>query len=110
MLMNGYQGFVPVNFLMKCQRLRDFGVGSAKGTFEAMMGAVECYLPQEDFLSKLVCFVADAASVNFGDISGALTAIAELKHGHCIKLLQLRLAWLLNDLPKLVGLCFKLTF
>ena len=78
MLMNGYQGFVPVNFLMKCQRLRDFGVGSAKGTFEAMMGAVECYLPQEDFLSKLVCFVADAASVNFGDISGALTAIAQL--------------------------------
>ena len=75
-----------------------------------MMGEVECYLPQEDFLSKLVCFVADAASVNFGDISGALTAIAELKHGHCIKLLQLRLAWLLNDLPKLVGLCFKLTF
>ena len=54
------------------------GVGSAKGTFEAMMGEVECYLPQEDFLSKLVCFVADAASVNFGDISGALTAIAQL--------------------------------
>ena len=42
------------------------------------MGEVECYLPQEDFLSKLVCFVADAASVNFGDISGALTAIAQL--------------------------------
>ena len=45
MLVNGYQGFVPVNFFIKCQRLRDFGGSSAKGMFEAMMGAVECYLP-----------------------------------------------------------------
>ena len=55
-----------VNFLIKCQRLRDFGGGSAKGTFEAMMSAVECYLPREDFLSKLICLVTDGASVNFG--------------------------------------------
>ena len=52
--------------------------GSAKGTFDAMMGTLECYLPQEDFLGKLLCLVADKASVNFGKITGALTAIAEL--------------------------------
>ena len=81
-LVNGYQGFVPVNFLMKCQRLRHFGGGegggSAIGMLEAMLGMVECYLPREDFLSKLVCLVADGTSINFGEISGALTTIAEL--------------------------------
>ena len=54
------------------------GGGSAIGMLEAMLGMVECYLPREDFLSKLVCLVADGTSINFGEISGALTTIAEL--------------------------------
>ena len=46
MLVNGYQGFFPVNVLMKGQNLSNFLGGSAKGSFEAMVDAVECYLPQ----------------------------------------------------------------
>ena len=99
MLVNGFQGFVPINFLMKCQRLKDTGGGSAKGMFEAMMVAVECYLPREDSLSKLACLVAEGVSVNFGEISVALTTIAELAEWavlmiHC---LNHRLKFVMKD-------------
>ena len=63
--------------------------GSAKGTFEAIMSAVECYLTQEDFLRKLICFVTDRASVSFGDNSGTMTTIAglvewDIPRVHCL--------------------------
>lgn len=78
LLAKGWNGYVPVTFLLKCQRLKDFGGASADGTFRAMVDALESYFPESDYLQKLVCLVADGASVNFGHVSGALTRVSEL--------------------------------
>ena len=36
------------------------------------------YSPKETFLKKLICAVADGASVNFGHHQGALTKLSEM--------------------------------
>ena len=78
LLAKGDNGFLPVSFLLKCQRLKDFGGGSGEGTFKAKVDALNTYLPTDEFLKKIICLVADGASVNFGLISGALTRMSEL--------------------------------
>lgn len=70
-------GFIPVNFLFKCERLKDFASRLAKAIFNAMIGAVECYMLREDFLNILLCLVANGACVNFGKTSAALTTVAK---------------------------------
>ena len=78
LIASGCHGVVPVTVLLKCQRLKDFGGGTSDGTFTAMNGAMESYVSSEKFISKLVCAVADGASVNFGKHSGALTQLCQL--------------------------------
>ena len=77
-LADGFKGIVPVTVLLKCQRLKDFGSGKAEGTLSAMINALSVYTPKETFLRKLICAVADGASVNFGRHQGALTKLSEM--------------------------------
>ena len=77
-LADGFKGIVPVTVLLKCQRLKDFGSGNAEGTLSAMIDALSVFSPKETFLKKLICGVADAASVNFGRHQGAITKLSEM--------------------------------
>ena len=58
--------YVPVTFLLACHRPKNFEGGSADETFNDILEALNSYLPSNDFVKKLVCLVADGASVNFG--------------------------------------------
>ena len=78
LLAKGFSGYVPVTFVLKCQRLKYFGGASAEGTFKAMLDALESYFPSDELVKKIVCVVADGASVNFGNISRALTRMVGL--------------------------------
>ena len=75
-LADGFKGIVLV--LLKCQRLKDFGSGNAEGTLSAMIDALSVFSPKETFLKKLICGVADGASVNFGRHQGAITKLSEM--------------------------------
>ena len=54
------------------------GDGNAEGTHSAVIDALSIYSPKETFLKKLICAVADGASVNFGHHQGALTKLSEM--------------------------------
>ena len=43
-----------------------------------MIDMLSVYSPKETFLKKLICAVADGASVNFGHHQGALTKLSEM--------------------------------
>ena len=53
LLVNGHNGFVPCTFLLKCQSLKEFGGGTAEGTFQAMHNAVTHYV-EENRLKEFV--------------------------------------------------------
>ena len=36
-LVNGFKGYIPCTFLLKCQTLKNFGGANAEGTFKAML-------------------------------------------------------------------------
>ena len=76
-LVKGKNGYVPCMFLLKCQSLKEFGGGTAKGTYEAMINACCEYIDEADLKQMLVCMAADGASVNFGKYNGALNKMAE---------------------------------
>ena len=75
-LADGFKGIAPVTVLLKCQRLKNFG--NAEGTLSAMIDMLSVYSPKETFLKKLICAVADGASVNFGCHQGALAKLSEM--------------------------------
>ena len=77
-LADGFKGIVPVTILLKCQRLKDFGSGKAEVTLSAMIGTLSVYSPKEIFLRKIICVIADGASVNFGHHQGALSKLSEM--------------------------------
>ena len=58
--------------------MKDFGSGNAEGTLSAMIDALSVFSPKETFLKKLICGVADGASVNFGRHQGAITKLSEM--------------------------------
>lgn len=65
----------PIELLLKCQRMTDFGNVDANGTKNAFDDAfLNVYeVPAERFENLLVGVCADGASVNMGRISGACT-------------------------------------
>ena len=77
LLVEGFKGYVPCTFLLRCQSLKKFGGGTASGTFEAMKDAVLLYVDAEKFKQMLICLTADGASVNFGKYNGALKLMSE---------------------------------
>ena len=50
-LLNMKNGFTPCMFLLKCQSLKDFGGGTANGTYQAMQDGI-CQYINEDKLKK----------------------------------------------------------
>ena len=63
--MNGYYRFVPSTILLKCPSLKEFGVGSEKGTSKTMLYAAQTYDTKERLIKMLMCFRVDGASINF---------------------------------------------
>ena len=64
-LATGFKGVVPITVLLKCQSLKDFGGGPSKVTLDAMLHALSLYASQEVIFKKIICAVADGASLNF---------------------------------------------
>ena len=65
-LADGFKGVLPITLLLKCQRLKGFGGGTSKGTFNAMIDAYHTYSSNNSLTKQLTCAVADGASINFG--------------------------------------------
>ena len=61
---SGFQGVMPLTLLLKCQSLKEFGRGTADGTFKAMIDAVHFYVPKAVFTKKIICAVADGHVLN----------------------------------------------
>ena len=61
---SGFQGVMPLTLLLKCQSLKEFGRGTADGTFKAMIDAVDFYVPKAVFTKKIICAVADGHVLN----------------------------------------------
>ena len=59
--------FFTYTFLLKCQKLKDFGVSTSKGT-----------LNNDSLTKQLTCAVAGGVSVNFGCHTGAFTKLSRL--------------------------------
>ena len=74
---NGKNGFIPSMFLLKCQPLKEFGGGTANGTYQAMYDGICQYISEAKLKEILVCMAADGARVNFGKYNGALNMTAE---------------------------------
>ena len=70
--------YVLVTFFPKSQHLRDYRGGSADGTFNAVLDTLSSYFPSHYGIKKLVCLVADDASLIFGVTLGALMCMVEL--------------------------------
>ena len=68
LLAKEFSGYVPVTFLLKCQRLKDFGGASAEGTFKVMLDALRLYFPSDELVKNSLC----------SNLSGALTSIVDL--------------------------------
>ena len=88
-MVKGHTGFVPCTFLLKCQSLKEFGGGTANGTYQAMHNAVCQYIEGEKLKQMLICMAADGAAVNFGRYNGALKLMAdfvdwEVFRVHCV--------------------------
>ena len=55
LLAKEFSGYVPVTFLLKCQRLKDFGGASAEGTFKVMLDALRLYFPSDELVKNSLC-------------------------------------------------------
>ena len=54
-LADGLKGVLPITFLLKCQRLKDFGGGTSKGTLNAMIDAYHTYSSNDSLTKQLIC-------------------------------------------------------
>ena len=77
-LADGLKGVLPITFLLKYQRLKDFGGGTSKGILNAMIDANHTYSSNYSLTKQLTFAVADGASVNFGCHTGAFTKLSKL--------------------------------
>ena len=77
-LADGLKGVLPVTFLLKYQRLKDFGGGTSKGILNTMIDANHTYSSNYSLTKQLTFAVADGASVNFGCHTGAFTKLSKL--------------------------------
>ena len=70
---DGNFGYAMPVFILACKSAKDFGGANADGVFAAMQNSCLEYMTEEEINNKLICIVADGASVNFGRLTGALT-------------------------------------
>lgn len=90
-LVKHWKGYMSVTFLLKCLPLKDFGGTSADGTFNAIINVLEMYFPDDDYMKKPICLVADKEAMNFDEISCAVIHVAEfvdwnVPYVHCLNL------------------------